>query len=52
MVKEDLPQIIGTAYQYSVTVSTIMSGYRKTDIFPFDPSILCVTPPIIIRKKT
>jgi hypothetical protein len=34
-----------------MTVSTIMSGYRKTGIFPFDPYAPCVTPPVINKKK-
>ena len=51
LVKEDLPYIIGTAFQNSLTVSTIMSGYRKTGIFPFDPSAPVVTPPVIEKEK-
>ena len=51
IVKEDLPRIIGTAFKNSLTVSTIMSGFRKTGIFPFDPSAPCVTPPEINKEK-
>ena len=51
IVKEDLPSIIGTAFRNSLTVSTIMSGYRKTGIFPFDPSAPTVSPPLIEKQN-
>ena len=51
IVKEDLPSIIGTAFRNSLTFSTIMSCYRKTGIFPFDPSAPHVFPPVIEKQN-
>ena len=51
LVKEDLPNIIGTAFTTSMTVSTIMSGFRKTGIFPYDSSSPLVSPPQITKEK-
>ena len=51
LVKEDLPNIIGTAFSSSMTVSTIMSGFRKTGIFPYDPTSPHVSPPQITKEK-
>ena len=47
IVKEDMPQIIGSAFKNFMTVSTIMLGYRKIGIFPFHPSVPYVTPPVV-----
>ena len=33
-----LPELISNSYKASMRVSTIMSGFRKTGIFPLDPS--------------
>ena len=51
IVKEDLPKIIGSAFQASLTVSTIMSGYRKTGIFPFNPSAPVVSMPVVEKNE-
>lgn len=47
----ELPVFIGTAYKSALTVSTIMSGFRKTGIFPFDPTAPIVSPPAINKKN-
>ena len=50
LVKEDLPNIIGSAFTSSMTVTTIMSGFRTTGIFPYDHSSPLVTSPQITKK--
>ena len=40
LTSEQLPSLINTAYPSSMTVSNIMAGFRKTGIFPFNPSVL------------
>ncbi|XP_033728930.1 uncharacterized protein LOC117318038 [Pecten maximus] len=47
---KDLPSLISTAYKSALTVSTIMSGFRKTGIFPFNPSAPSVEPPVITKQ--
>ena len=39
VTRQQLPRLICTSYSSSMTVSNIMAGFRKTGIFPFDPTV-------------
>ena len=44
ITRQLLPGIINTAYKNSMSVQNIMSGFRKTGIFPFDAEIALPRP--------
>ncbi|CAG2228438.1 unnamed protein product [Mytilus edulis] len=44
ITREQLPGFINTAYNSSMTVSNIMSGFRKTGIFPYNPEVVLQKP--------
>ena len=39
VIREDLPGLIGAAYNSALTVPNLMSAFRKTGIVPFNPDI-------------
>ena len=54
IARRQLPSLISTAYQSSLTVTStgIMSGFRKTGIFPFDPDAAKIKPPTLELSAT
>ena len=52
IARQQLPSLISTAYQSSLTATSIMSGFRKTGIFPFDPEAVKIKPPTLELQAT
>ncbi|KAJ8298090.1 hypothetical protein KUTeg_024621 [Tegillarca granosa] len=51
ILKEELPHFIVTAYKSFMTVTNIMSGFRKTGIFPFCSSEPSVSQPQFAKRQ-
>ena len=52
IARQQLPSLISTAYQISLTVTSIMSGFSKTGIFPFDPEAVKIKTPTLELPAT
>jgi hypothetical protein len=52
IARQQLPPLISTAYQNSLTVTSIMSGFRNTGIFTFDPEAVKIKPPTLELPAT
>jgi hypothetical protein len=52
IARQQLPPLISTTYQNSLTVTSIMPGFRKTGIFTFDPEAVKIKPPTLELPAT